>query len=470
MADSPPRPTPGPRPADTDPTADGGAGVDQRRREDHWWWRRRSALALLGVIAVSWVAVAGMAAGFEYYSPIDEIQHADYVRRVLDGEVAASGDAFTFATMADLACRNVAPPFNENFPACNLSTYDPADFPHGGRNTAVIHPPTYYAFVGWVGQAASGFLGVDPVLTGARLASGVFLTLGIALVWWLLAEFGISVLVRTGVGLALALTPLVLFQSATINPDSTAIAAGAGLLLAAVMAERRRWGVWVPAVVAAVGIALKSTNIMGVVAVLGYLGVRWWQQRDDREAATRLVWTAASTVLGAVVVAIGFSLFQRSIAVVPLADLPMMQGMRAATFPWDLLTTSITVTPTGTSWNPAQLSRPINNVLMTVVAVGLAALSVAAAALAARGSRVRAVAVAGLVAVVATGPLFDVANYVLTSTYTPIPARYGLAAVPALVVAAAWVLDGRTLGRWVAAGVGGATALTTLAGVLAPLV
>lgn len=426
-------------------------------------------LALLGVIAVSWVAVAAMAAGFEEYSPIDEIQHADYVRRILDGEVVASGDTFTFESMADIACRNVAPPFNEDFPACNLATYDPADFPHEGRNTAVIHPPTYYAVVGWVGQAAAGVLDVDPVLTGARLASGLFLTVGIVLLWWLLSEFGISVLVRTGVTLAIALTPLVLFQSATINPDSTAVAAGAGVLLAVVLAERRRCGLWVPALAAAGAIALKSTNVVALVVALGYLGVRWWQQRDDREVARRLVWAAVWTVVGAGVVALAFSVYQRSIATVPLADLPLMQGMRASAFPWDVLTASITVTPTGTSWNPAQLARPINNLIMAVSAVGLAGLGVAAVALSAKGSRVRAVAVAALVAVVATGPLFDVANYVLTTTTTPIPARYGLAAVPALALAAAWVLDGRRVGRWTAAGVGGATALTSLAGVLAPL-
>jgi len=445
------------------------AGQEGARRQDRWWWRRRSVLALLGVIAVSWVAVAGLTAGFDTYSPIDEMQHADYVRRVLDGEVVASGNVLTFETMADLACRNVAPPFEERFPACGLDAYDPADFPHQGVNTAAIHPPTYYAIVGWLGQAASGVFDVEPVLTGARLASGVFLTLGTVLLWWLLAEFGISVLVRTGVGLALALTPLVLFQSATINPDSTALAAGAGLLLAVVLAERRRWPLWVPALVAGAGIALKSTNVIAVVAALAYLGVRWWQQRDDREVAVRLVWTAVWTAAGTLVVALAFSAYQRSIAVVPLSDLPMMEGMRAAAFPWDLLTRSITVTPTGTAWNPAQLSRPINNVIMTATAIGLAALAVAAVALAARGSRMRAVAVAGLVAVVATGPVFDVANYVLTTTYTPIPARYGLAAVPALAVAAAWVLDGRSIGRWAAAGVGGATALTSLAGVLAPL-
>ena len=446
------------------------AGGPPRNRDDRWWWRHRAALALVGVVAVAWVGVAGLVAGFGTYSPIDEMQHGDYVRRVLNGEVVASGDIITFETMADLACRNVAPPFNEDFPECGLDAYDPVDFPHQGVNTAAIHPPTYYAIVGWLGQGAAAVLDVDPVLSGARLASGVFLTLGIVMVWWLLAEFGISVLVRTGVGLALALTPLVLFQSATINPDSTAIAAGAGLLLAVVLAERRRCGMWVPALVAGAGIALKATNIIGVVAALGYLGVRWWQQRDDREAARRLVWTGVWTAVGTVVVALGFSAYQRSIAIIPLSDMPMMQGMRAAVFPWDALTASITVTPTGTSWNPAQLSRPINNLLMTVVALGLAGLAVAGAALGARGSRVRAVAVAGLVAVVATGPMFDVANYVLTTTYTPIPARYGLAAVPALVVAAAWVLDGRPVGRWVAVGVGGATALTSLAGVLAPLV
>ncbi len=73
------------RPADpgaSSPANEGAAraaaepAAGSRRREERWWWRRRSVLALLGVVAVSWVAVAALAAGFEEYSPIDEIQHA----------------------------------------------------------------------------------------------------------------------------------------------------------------------------------------------------------------------------------------------------------------------------------------------------------------------------------------------------------------------------------------------------------
>lgn len=455
-----------PSPVDT-PTSPGTGSA-----EWPWWWRHRSAIALVAVILVGWVAVVGMVRGNGSYSPVDEMQHGDYVRRVLSGEVVASGDIITFETMADLACRNVAPPFNEAFPRCGLERYRPVDFPHQGVNTAAIHPPTYYAVVGFLGEAIASVTGTEPVLGGARAASGIFLTLGIVLLWWLLAEFAVGLATRFGVTLAVALTPLVLFQSATINPDSTAIAAGAGILLAVVLAERRRIPTWVPALVAGAAMAFKATNVVGVLAAVGYLAVRWWQQREATDAAPadrrRLVVTGVWALAGAAVFSLGFSAYQRSIAIIPLADMPMMEGMRAPVFPWEQLTASVTLTPTGTSWNPAQLSRPINVVILTVVAFAIAGLAAAALALGPRGGRIRAVAAASLAAVVATGPLFDVANYVLTQTWTPIPARYGIAAVPAMVVAAAWVLDSRRLGRWLAVGAGAATAVTTVAGIWAP--
>jgi hypothetical protein len=513
----------------TAPAADPATPSADTPRRDPWVWRHRSGLWLVVVLAVGWLAVGLHIRAYEPYSPIDEMQHADYTRGILDGEIVVSGDTISAATMEDLACRGVDAPLGEPLPACGAAPHEPGEFPEQGYNTAAIHPPTYYAVMAWGGAGVRWLTGADDVLQTTRLAGGLFLSFGAVALWALLAEFRVRVAVRVAVALLVLLTPLVLVQSATINPDATALGAGAFVLLATVRAERRAWPVWVPAVAAVLAVGLKSTNVVAVVAAGVYLAVRWWAERrgtldaqpvgeppidappidappidappidappnvrsgidttrdqsaadparrdevriiePSRPPATSRLWAVfGSLAAGTAVVSIVVSALQRASATMPMSEIPMMVRMQVSALPWNQLPAVVTITPTGTPWVTYALNRPVISLVTLVVTLALPVLAVAALALSAAGDRVRALAVAGLVATLLTGPLFVVANYVLTGIYTPIPSRYALAAVPAMAVAGAMVLDRNRLGRVLASVVAGVGTLAVIAGLLAP--
>jgi hypothetical protein len=65
-------------------------------------------------------------------------------------------------------------------------------------------------------------------------------------------------------------TPALLHATTIINPDATAFAAGAGVLLAALAWERRRVGLWALALAALIAVVLKVPNLVGIVIVIAF--------------------------------------------------------------------------------------------------------------------------------------------------------------------------------------------------------
>jgi hypothetical protein len=451
---------------DAHPTAfnetESGGDATTRLRSS-WIARHRSGLVLLAVVAIGWLAIGLYVQQYRTFSPIDEMQHADYARRILTGGIVVSGDTILQETMNDIACLGIDAPYVG--PVCGDTPYNPMEFPEQGVNTAAIHPPTYYAVMAWVGAAIRGVTPVDGFMSSTRLAGGVFLGLGALALWSLMAEFRVRIPMRAAITLIVVLAPIVFFMSATINPDATAVPAGAFVLLAVIRAERRVWPVWLPGLAAAFVISLKPTNVIAVAAAGVYLAVRWLdarqrvtgmddpagvsdghgdddhEQREQPASVQRLWWMMGWLVLGFVSASGVFSVIQRSVAKVPLAELPMMVNFRASGFPWASMAQSINVVPLGSGGSPSQLNSPVIATVMLVVSLALPALSVAALAMSSRGARVRSVAAGGLAAVLVAGPLFVVANFMLTGSFVLIPPRYALAAVPSLALSAAWALD-----------------------------
>ena len=221
-------------------------------------------------------------------SPIDELQHIDYMYKVHNGHLVPAGDKFGQDAMREEACRGIDAPLNDSLPACDSKRFHPADFQEAGYNTAYIHPPTYYAIEGTIGWVLQKFTGVDSLVTTARLVGALWLAIFTVCMWFLMDDFEIPLLARATVIVLVLTSPTVLHASSTIQPDGTALAAGAAMVLATLRWEKGRWHWIVPALVGVVAVSLKVTNGLVVGLCVLYLILRYVEDRleERRDAAT----------------------------------------------------------------------------------------------------------------------------------------------------------------------------------------
>lgn len=418
--------------------------VDRPRR----WDRSRSAIVLAGLLVTAAVLVGLHVADYPQVSPIDELQHIDYLYKARDLEGVGRGDLFGHEAMDEEACRGLDAEFVP--PACGVTPYNPRAFQEGGYNTAYVHPPVYYTVTAWIGSAISAVLQTETLVTGGRLVGVLWLGAALAVLWRLMGDLGVRDGTRAGVLLLTMCSPLVLFQASTISPDATALLAGALCLWAVMRYDRGTIPWWVPALAAALAVSLKSTNIIGVGAAVLYLAIRHLQRRAgvaERSSARRPDWLVVVAMGAAVaLVSLGFLVLSSSLASIDARKIPMLARMRAPTFPLDGLVSNVRITPLQIeslsvfAWGPL-------TVIASLVGLGLAIGSIVSIAMSEPGDSVRAVAGAGLVSVLIAGPMFVLVNYLLSEIYTGIPARYSLAAAPAMIVATAVALD-RLSVRW----------------------
>lgn len=425
------------------PTSAGVPVTGSRRRPS------RSALVLGALLVLSSVLVGLHVAHYPEISPIDELQHVDYLYKARDLHGVGRGDLFAQDALREEACRGLDSEFVP--PPCGVTPYDPTRFQEGGFNTAYVHPPVYYTVTAWIGTAISTVLGTDTLVTGGRLVGVLWLGTALAVLWRMMGDRGVDDPTRAGVLLFAMSSPVVLFQASTISPDATALLAGALCLWAVTRYDRGTAAWWVPALAAGLAVSLKSTNVIGVGAAVLFLLIRHLQRRagtEERSPARRPDWLAVVAMGGAVgLVSAVFLVLSSSLAAVDASRIPMLERMQASTFPLDGLLTNIRITPLqieGLSvfrWGPL-------TVIAALVGFGLAVAAITSIAVTRPGDPVRAIAGAGIVAVLLAGPLFVLVNYVLSGIYTGVPPRYSLAAAPAMIVAAGAALD-RAPVRWV---------------------
>jgi hypothetical protein len=413
--------------------------------------RRASLLAGIAVTAFACLIVVLHVSDYTKMSPYDELQHYDYLVRVMhDGDIVRRGDHFGQEALRTEACQGLDVP-GYAIPPCGRITYEPTDFQERGINTAYIHPPVYYAISGSIAAGLSWIVGSDSLFTTGRLSGVVWMAGAMILTWLAMAELGITWTKRTVALLFVATAPVVMETTATINPDATALFAGAAVLFAVLRWERGgRW--WPAALTAAFAVALKSTNIVALGLGVLYLLIRQVQQgREtrwgtvDRAALRRILLVLASMVAGAGVVALVWVAYSASVARVPTLEIPMAAQFHVDSLSIRQLLSNLDsgITALNTPYVPAEVHTAwIDQISILVdrfflVGVGIAAFASPV------GSRMRALGIAAIVACFAVGPTFVLANFVLQGTYVGIPRRYGLSIVPALAVALTVVLSHR---------------------------
>lgn len=426
-----------------------------------WVGERFGRAAIVVVVAIASLLIGLHVRAYTMVSPIDELQHIDYMEKASRGHVVARGERIGQYALRSEACRGIdapAPPI----PPCDDPVLLPIEFQEEGYNTASIHPPLYYAASGAIGRLARALPVVDDLITGARLAGALWLSGALALLWLAMADLGVGRAARTALLVILACSPTVLHASATVNPDAMSLLAGSAMLLATLRWESGRWPSWVPIAIAGLAILAKSTNVVAIGAVILYLLASrlatWHRARrartdlaDEVEPASPELGPSIRLVgglLGAVVlISLVWVIYQGSIALLPNDQIPMSQR-----FAVDRITPSHIIGQLGAGISPLQAPY-IPAVLRTsyvVTAVGvvdaaLLAGAVIGAVFGAIGDRRRSIGLAALGSMVVVGPLFVLVNFVFAGAFVQVPSRYGLSIVPMGLAAASVALDRRPL-------------------------
>lgn len=427
--------------------------------------RRTSALVLALLLLFAGAVQVGHVARYRRISPIDELQHLDYLIRVPRGQIPGSGDQFGQDSLRIETCSRLDEGFDQQVPPCVTDpavTLDPAVFQEGGYNTAYIHPPTYYLVDGLVARAIDAVVpGDQSLLTTGRLAGLVWALAAVVFLWLLLAEVGAGLLARAALIVIVVSAPTILHATSTVNPDGSAVAVGAAILWAVLRWERGRLAAWVPIVCAVAVAATKVTNLAATGVVVGYLLVgalterraaaagarRWDRQRPWGSLADR-VRMALGIVLVTMVVAGMWAVAQKLLEEVPPETLPMSVRTAASSFPIAELASSWhqTVSPLrGPYLAPFLRTTPVT-VMAGLVDLALMVGAVVGTVLAPAGSRARRLGAVVLAMTVLLPPVLVVFNALVPKVYVVIPPRYGISLVPALVAAAVPLVRRRSWG------------------------
>jgi hypothetical protein len=412
------------------------------------WGRlaRANALVACMVVALSGLFVGLHVQGYTTLSPVDELQHIDYLDRA--PEHPEPDDRVGQYALHQQLCRSVdAPDFGP--PQCRSGRLDPNDFQERGYNTAAIYTPIYYTVTKVVASGVDVVTPTDDLVTTGRLAGAFWLALGVLLIYAAGRRRGLRRGPMAAIGALLVSAPAVLYPSATIAPDATALAVGGGLMLALTWWEdkpsTRRAAVLVG--VAAVVALVKMTYLCIVAAVSIYLLLRWLRGRGrDGQSAPWALLVAVATGAGALVVTVAWMAYVAAQPQIVTEELPhMATRFKVASFPWAGLGDGlfVLVQPLSNPW--ALVGVPQLSVLAcTIGSLVLTSGSVAVAVFGVGSDRERDLARATLLSAVASSVLLVTASYLTSGSYIPLPTRYGMALLAPLALSAAACARSRT--------------------------
>jgi hypothetical protein len=412
----------------------------------------RTDWKICGLLLVASLLLVGLhVRSYETLSPIDELQHIDYVIRAGDFDIPVRNDRIGQETLAEAACRSVDAPGYVG-PACGLATYDPNDFQENGFNTAAAQFPPYYLTTGVSARLLTAVGLFESKVTAARMLGAVWLAAALSVTWYLMACLGLSRRSRAPVIVLLLVTPLTIFHAgATVNADVSLMLTGALAILATVKYEagRLRWW-WVPLVYVGV-ILVEATNILAVAACGLYLMVR--RTPDATASVTQRL--APLAILPAVLLfrlevagrlhARFFPTAPVSVSTDSMGSAPMFVVNRAEGVSFEKIVANLSSTFTPVR-NP-YLSPPLRSQL-TIAGLELTnwlliALLFSAAVIVVSGARLTWLARITVVMLLTAGPFYTFYFAYFSNQDFAAPARFALPLIPLIAVAASAAIQRR---------------------------
>ncbi|WP_420450870.1 hypothetical protein [Ilumatobacter sp.] len=407
-------------------------------------WERIDWIACAVIVAAAFVLVGLHARAYPTLSPIDELQHIDYVFEAGRFEVPRINDRVGDEAMREAACRSVDSP-NYVGPPCGLDAYLPDEFQERGVNTAATQFPPYYTATGLISRAVAATGVVDSQVTAARMVGALWAGAAWSVIWYVLAVLGIPRPNRAIVVALLMATPLTLFHAATVNADAILLLTGAVVTLATVQFERRRLNGWLVLLVYGATFFVEATNVLVVAACGTYLLARvtfgsgaWTLRR----ALPVLVLPAILVLRLRIARPLHRALFPPSPREVTA---PMFTERRVDGVDWDRVLQQIdaTFTPVARAYNPPFLRSQITYALIGLTNwLLIATMFVTAVGLVAHRRTVWAARVT-MVALLAAGPFYTFSFAYFSGSDFPAPGRFGLPLIALIAVAASAALDTR---------------------------
>jgi hypothetical protein len=422
------------------------------------------------LVAIPVLLVSLEVRAFTKLSPIDELQHIDYLFRSPGLHPVVAGTKDSQAALREEACRGIYAGFTP--PPCHNAGLRSDQFQENGDNTEYIQPSTYYNITWLFGEVVKPLTGANSWVTAWRLVGALWLSTGLLFTYLAGLRFGVRRLPLIGLLLLAASTPALLFSSSTVNNDAASVAVGgAGLYVLARWEEARtRWR-WAALVgIGVLGTAIKIQNILVVIMFICYLLFEIRSRDQSGRLSTPLESTAFDGPRrrpGTVVVKsqeIRAAGLIAASSLVPAAAWVAIQAAYRLVDPNSLsiniryrvdsisaeqigVAFGIFLTPLSTpSYIPTTLqsvwTSDMTNILTWVLMAGVIVGAVSVVG----DDRIAHLARACLLVVLLGGPLFVVLYFVALHQGGVIPVRYGFSLVPALIVCTSALIRARWVG------------------------
>lgn len=356
-------------------------------------------------------------------SPLDELMHIDYLVRGSGPGFLRMSDTFTQEAMDEISCRRHP---TQPLPPCGARPYDPEQYSWKGHNLASSHSPHYYVLTGVAARVLRAVLPGDSIVTWARVLGSAWLLAGLALILACARRLSVSPWATVPFLAVLALSPATQHAATTVNPDATSVFAGGVVLYTTLRALQRDGPGWFVLGSSVVAMLLDPGNLLAILAALGTVLFVSGPHLRDR---LRLVPPLVGGVL------VGEVANRALLAWLGVADYTgnpqdVLFSISGLTGPmvWGESSLLAMVPPTkGYLFPPLET----NGHLVAVAFATLAAVAAVVAVAADSANRVAtAMARSGLLALVLGGPFLVLTRFLLSSSYFPVPARYGLSILP----------------------------------------
>lgn len=379
---------------------------------------------------------------FTQISPIDELMHIDSLIKSSRPGLVRMSQTFDQEAMAEAACRRHP---IDPLPACGATPYQPDQFSWEGRNLASTHSPYYYLVSGLTARALRALSQGASLVTSARLLGSAWLLGAFAVLVGLRRRFGFNGRGLVAASSLVALSPSVLHASTTVNPDATAMLAGALVAAAMLQWDSTGRGVLAVGLAAMVAVALDPSNMLGVLAGCAFIVLRAFVGPDPRAVWPRLggaIRPLLAAVAGGAMSIVAQARLVGLLGVEDFSGSHQQELFGVARFPagdfWSGRT-FLALVPPSRGYIPPVLTDSIYRPLAAAAAVATVAALLFITVRSAPRTRAWALATAALVTMVVGGPLIVVVNYVGNRWYFEVPARYGLSTLPLAIAAIASV-------------------------------
>ena len=382
---------------------------------------------------------------YSQFSPIDELRHLDYALQITRGQVPKLGDKLGQDAMREESCRGID--FQWLDPPCDSVKFTPAAFRDDGWQTASPHPPTYYILSGISGRILRGLGILDGAVDGVRLMSALLFGFGFAATFAAGRQLGVrSLPLLSGLGLLITL-PGALHSASIVTPDSFAMLAGGGALLAAILWRKNLLsGRWLIIIGGLVGLT-KLTNLVMLLAVAAWLVTDALMQKCDEQGAPSRVKTPLLMFAAGALTSGAWILLQSLRATISADIVPQTIAMKFDGLPplKHLLNPDVLLTwfPPGRSFDSARFFNQYVSLMRSLVLPLLIGALIVSALRTQKGNDIASLSLFAGLAGLFGAPAFIIGTLITSGVLISAEGRYAVCLLPIYVIAIASQSKGR---------------------------